>query len=199
MSPESEPASGLAKRLMLQPPGAGPGALPSSTRTGSGSRGRVAQSPALKQAIAVFNSGSTSLNFGAYALDEVAEPAAALSLPCAGRVYISRQLLKFAPDARRAIVAHLGGGASLCAMHGGSSVETTMGFSTHSGLPMATRPGDVPLTALLYLLLSKRFAKRGGGTDVTKQAKAVESTVSEVKSCRGRPHHSVRRRTPVGP
>jgi acetate kinase len=111
----------------------------------------------MKQAIVVFNSGSTSLNFGAYALDEVAEPAAALSLLCAGRVYISRQLLKFAPDARRVIVAHLGGGASLCAMQGGRSVETTMGFSTLSGLPMATRPGDVPPAALLYLLLSKRF------------------------------------------
>jgi acetate kinase len=72
-------------------------------------------------------------------------------------VRISRQLPKFAPDARRVIVAHLGGGASLCAMQGGRSVETTMGFGTLSGLPMATRPGDVPAAALLYLLRSKRF------------------------------------------
>lgn len=71
--------------------------------------------------------------------------------------YISRQLPKFAPQARRVIVAHLGGGASLCAMLDGRSVETTMGFAALSGLPMATRSGDVPPGALFYLLRSKRF------------------------------------------
>ncbi len=71
--------------------------------------------------------------------------------------YISRQLPKFAPQVRRVIVAHLGGGSSLCAMQDGRSVETTMGFDTLSGLPMATRPGDVPPGALFYLLRSKRF------------------------------------------
>ena len=71
--------------------------------------------------------------------------------------YISRQLPKFAPQARRVIVAHLGGGASLCAMLDGRSVETTMGFAALSGLPMATRPGDLPPGALFYLLRSKRF------------------------------------------
>ncbi len=71
--------------------------------------------------------------------------------------YISRQLPKFAVQARRVIVAHLGGGASLCAMLDGRSVETTMGFGALSGLPMATRPGDVPPAALFYLLRSKRF------------------------------------------
>jgi acetate kinase len=71
--------------------------------------------------------------------------------------FISRQLPKFAPAARRVIVAHLGGGASICAMLDGRSVETTMGFGTTSGLPMATRSGDVPPGALLYLLRSKKF------------------------------------------
>ena len=71
--------------------------------------------------------------------------------------YISQQLPKFAPHAQRVIVAHLGGGASLCAMQGGRSVETTMGFAALSGLPMATRPGDLPPAALFYLLRSKRF------------------------------------------
>jgi acetate kinase len=42
--------------------------------------------------------------------------------------YISRQLPKYAPDARRVIAAHLGGGASMCAMLDGKSVDTTMGF-----------------------------------------------------------------------
>ena len=71
--------------------------------------------------------------------------------------YISRQVPKFAPQARRVIAAHLGGGTSMCAMLDGRSVETTMGFAAVSGLPMATRSGDVPLGALFYLLRRKLF------------------------------------------
>ena len=71
--------------------------------------------------------------------------------------YISRQVPKFAPEARRVIVAHLGGGASMCAMLDGKSVDTTMGFAGVSGLPMATRAGDVPPGALFYLLRQKLF------------------------------------------
>jgi acetate kinase len=71
--------------------------------------------------------------------------------------YISRQVPKFAPAARRVIAAHLGGGASLCAMLDGRSIETTMGFAGLSGLPMATRSGDVPPGALFYLLRSKLY------------------------------------------
>ena len=75
--------------------------------------------------------------------------------------YISRQLPRFAPQARRVVVGHLGGGASLCAMVDGRSVETTMGFGALSGLPMATRSGDLPPEALLYLLRTKRFDEAG--------------------------------------
>jgi acetate kinase len=71
--------------------------------------------------------------------------------------YISRQLPKLAPRARRVVVAHLGGGASMCAMLDGRSVETTMGFGALTGLPMATRSGDVSQDALLYLLRTRRF------------------------------------------
>ena len=71
--------------------------------------------------------------------------------------YISRQVPKFAPQARRVIAAHLGGGTSMCAMLDGRSVETTMGFGAVSGLPMATRSGDVPAGALFYLLRRKLF------------------------------------------
>ena len=71
--------------------------------------------------------------------------------------YISRQLPKYAPGARRVIAAHLGGGASLCAMLDGKSVETTMGFGAQTGLPMATRSGDVPQDLLFYLLRRKLF------------------------------------------
>ena len=71
--------------------------------------------------------------------------------------YISRQMPKFTPKARRVIAAHLGGGASMCAMLDGRSVETSMGFAGVSGLPMATRSGDVPPGALFYLLRRKLF------------------------------------------
>ena len=71
--------------------------------------------------------------------------------------YISRQMPKYAPQARRVIVAHLGGGASMCAMLDGRSVETTMGLGAVSGLAMATRSGDVPSDALFYLLRRKLF------------------------------------------
>ena len=71
--------------------------------------------------------------------------------------YISRQVPHFAPAARRVIVAHLGGGASMCAMLDGKSVDTTMGFAGVSGLPMATRSGDIPPGALFYLLRQKLF------------------------------------------
>ena len=71
--------------------------------------------------------------------------------------YVSRQVPKFAPQARKVIVAHLGGGASMCAMLDGKSVDTTMGFAGVSGLPMATRSGDVPPGVLFYLLRCKLF------------------------------------------
>jgi len=55
----------------------------------------------------------------------------------------------------RVIAAHLGSGASLCAMRGGRSIETTMGFSTLDGLMMATRPGCLDAGAVLYPMQSR--------------------------------------------
>jgi acetate kinase len=52
----------------------------------------------------------------------------------------------------RVIGAHLGAGASLCALKAGKSVDTTMGFSPLDGLMMATRPGTLDAGAVLYLL-----------------------------------------------
>ena len=62
-----------------------------------------------------------------------------------------------AEPASRIIVAHLGNGASLCAMHGLKSVDTTMGFSTLDGLVMGTRPGALDPGVLLYLMQEKGF------------------------------------------
>jgi acetate kinase len=52
----------------------------------------------------------------------------------------------------RAVVAHLGNGASLCAMVGGKSVATTMSFTALDGLTMGTRCGAIDPGVLLYLL-----------------------------------------------
>lgn len=53
---------------------------------------------------------------------------------------------------KRVVVAHLGYGASLCAMRGGRSVATTMSFTPLDGLPMATRCGSIDAAVVLYLL-----------------------------------------------
>jgi acetate kinase len=52
----------------------------------------------------------------------------------------------------RVIVAHLGNGASLCAIHNGKSIESTMGFSVLDGVPMGTRCGQIDPGVLIYLL-----------------------------------------------
>lgn len=52
----------------------------------------------------------------------------------------------------RVVLAHLGSGASLAALRDGRSVETTMGFTPTSGIPMSTRSGDLDPGVLLYLL-----------------------------------------------
>jgi len=56
-----------------------------------------------------------------------------------------------APRAQRVLVAHLGGGQSLCGVVDGRSVVTTMGFTPLDGLVMATRCGAIDPGALLYL------------------------------------------------
>jgi acetate kinase len=68
--------------------------------------------------------------------------------------YIAGALADTAPDlaAGRVIVAHLGNGASMCALKGGRSVASTMGFSALDGLPMGTRCGQVDPGVLLYLM-----------------------------------------------
>ena len=72
-------------------------------------------------------------------------------------LYISRALPRYAPTARRVIVAHLGGGASMCAMLDGKSMDTSMGLGALDGLPMATRCGAIDPEILLYLLRERKY------------------------------------------
>ncbi len=74
--------------------------------------------------------------------------------------YIASRLReKYGSDAgNRAIVAHLGSGASLCAMNRGLSVATTMGFSTLDGLIMATRSGSLDPGVVLHMLQEQHLS-----------------------------------------
>ena len=71
--------------------------------------------------------------------------------------YIADRLRQVAPHAAkgRVIVAHLGSGASMCALNNGRSVESTLGFTALDGLPMGTRPGQLDPGVVLYLIAEK--------------------------------------------
>ncbi|WP_119254676.1 acetate/propionate family kinase [Shinella zoogloeoides] len=68
--------------------------------------------------------------------------------------YIAGELARLAPETARGkvAVAHLGSGASLCGLEAGISRDTSMGFSTLDGIPMATRCGALDPGVLLHLL-----------------------------------------------
>lgn len=76
--------------------------------------------------------------------------------------YIARALQKVAPEIAEGavVVAHLGSGASLCAIRNGRSMDTTMGFSVLDGLPMGTRCGQIDPGVLLFLMAEKGYGAR---------------------------------------
>ncbi len=71
--------------------------------------------------------------------------------------YIAHRLPEVAPDIAggRVIAAHLGSGASMCAMAGGVSVDSTMGFTALDGIPMGTRTGQLDPGVVLHLIGEK--------------------------------------------
>jgi acetate kinase len=68
---------------------------------------------------------------------------------------IVRQLGASIPS--RVVIAHLGNGASLCAVREGKSVDTTMGLTPTGGIVMGTRPGDLDPGVLLYLMRERGY------------------------------------------
>ncbi len=76
--------------------------------------------------------------------------------------YIATQLpaLDARAAAGRTVVFHLGNGCSMCALHGGQSVATTMGFTAVEGLPMGTRCGSLDPGVLLFLMDELRLGPR---------------------------------------
>ena len=70
--------------------------------------------------------------------------------------YIAGEMKRIDPEgSRRTVVAHLGNGASMCALLDHRSVGSTMGFSALDGLPMGTRCGQIDPGVLLYLMDQK--------------------------------------------
>jgi acetate kinase len=71
--------------------------------------------------------------------------------------YIADRLRQITPEVAkgRVIVAHLGSGASMCALDNGRSIESTLGFTALDGLPMGTRPGQLDPGVVLYLIAEK--------------------------------------------
>ena len=61
---------------------------------------------------------------------------------------------------QRVVIAHLGNGASMVALHHGKSMDTTMGFTPTAGLLMGTRSGDIDPGVLLYLIEERKMTAR---------------------------------------
>jgi acetate kinase len=74
--------------------------------------------------------------------------------------FITRKLRTIAPQIARedVIIAHLGNGASMCAVHDGRAVATTMGFTALDGLSMGTRCGQIDPGVVLYFMTEKKMS-----------------------------------------
>jgi acetate kinase len=86
--------------------------------------------------------------------------------------YIARKLPEFDPQTAsgRVVVAHLGSGASMCAILNGKSIASTLGFSAIDGLPMGTRTGSLDAGVILYLLQQKGMDVKAVETLLYKQS-----------------------------
>jgi acetate kinase len=73
--------------------------------------------------------------------------------------YVTGRLREIAPTlaAGRVVIAHLGNGASMCAIRDGQSIASSMGFTALDGLPMGTRSGQLDPGVVLYLMQEKRM------------------------------------------
>jgi acetate kinase len=70
----------------------------------------------------------------------------------ASHQFIGERVAELLGRPAKLVSCHLGGSSSMCAIDGGRSVDTTMGFSPQSGLENATRHGDLDVFAVLYMM-----------------------------------------------
>lgn len=102
--------------------------------------------------------------------------------------YVSGYLREVAPELadKRIIVAHLGNGASLCAIHHGRSMATTMGFTAVEGLVMGTRCGSIDPGVLIYLMDERGMDARALETLIYKKSGllGVSGITSDMRTLR---------------
>jgi len=98
--------------------------------------------------------------------------------------YLMSELSRIAGDEARGrvILAHLGSGASLCAVMNGNAIDTTMGFTPTSGIPMATRTGDLDPGALLFLLRSMKVSALGDLVNHESGLLGVSETTGDMRT-----------------
>src|SRR5437763_850803 len=82
--------------------------------------------------------------------------------------------------AGKLVSCHLGGSSSMCAIQGGRSVDTTMGFSPQSGLENATRHGDLDVFAVLYMM-----ERHGWGTEEVRRQLAKGGGLAGISGVEG--------------
>ncbi|GGJ20769.1 acetate/propionate family kinase [Neoroseomonas lacus] len=111
--------------------------------------------------------------------------------------------------AGRVVVAHLGNGSSLCAIHNGRSIDSTMGFTALDGVPMGTRCGQIDPGVLLHLMLAEGMdaadltgllygnAGLKGMSGISQDVRDLESS-EEPRAARALSHYVWRVRREIG-
>jgi acetate kinase len=94
----------------------------------------------------------------------------------------------------RIILAHLGNGASLAAVHGGKSIDTSMGFTPTSGLPMSTRSGDLDPGVAWYLMKMENLTPKqfNNLTNHESGLLGISETSSDMRDLLERKTHDLR-------
>ncbi|MEO5954854.1 MAG: acetate/propionate family kinase [Nitrospiraceae bacterium] len=107
--------------------------------------------------------------------------------------YLMGELRRLAPHQAqgRVILAHLGNGASLAAVRGGTSIDTSMGFTPTAGLPMSTRSGDLDPGLLSYLARTEGMTVEQFHTMVNRQSgllglSETSSDIRDLLACEDR-------------
>lgn len=116
--------------------------------------------------------------------------------------YLLGELSRVAGDAvaqGRLILAHLGSGASLAAVHGGRPVDTTMSFTPTSGLVMGTRTGDLDPGLLLHLMRLEGLSPEAADELITKRSglRGISETTGDMNDLLARRVDDARAREAV--
>ncbi|HQT95567.1 MAG: acetate kinase [Acidobacteria bacterium 37-71-11] len=94
----------------------------------------------------------------------------------------------------RVVLAHLGSGASLAAVHRGTSIDTSMCFTPAAGVPMSTRSGDLDPGLVLYLARTEKMSPKQFNEMVNSQSGllGISETSSDMRELLDREAHDVR-------